>query len=113
VEVAESNARYRDRLALYEIGPVYLASEGDPLPEEPLRSEDSTALMDFFDMKGVLGALFEHLHLDGYRFENSTHPSFHPGKCAHIMLSDTQIGVMGELHPLVKERYDLRPRDHG
>jgi phenylalanyl-tRNA synthetase beta chain len=123
VEVAESNARYRDRLALYEIGPVYLASEGDPLPEEPLRlaitlsgprthnhwSEDSTALMDFFDMKGVLGALFEHLHLDGYRFENSTHPSFHPGKCAHIMLSDTQIGVMGELHPLVKERYDLRP----
>lgn len=123
VEVAESNARYRDRLALYEIGPVYLASEAEPLPEEPLRlaiilsgprkhnhwSEDSTVLMDFFEMKGMLGALFEHLHLDGYRFENSTHPSFHPGKCARIMLGDSQIGVMGELHPLVKEQYDLKP----
>jgi len=123
VEVAESNARYRDRLALYEIGPVYLASEADPLPEEPLRlaiilsgprkhnhwSEDSIELMDFFEMKGMLGALFEHLYLDGYRFKKSTHPSFHPGKCARIMLGDSQIGVMGELHPLVKEQYDLKP----
>jgi phenylalanyl-tRNA synthetase beta chain len=65
--------------------------------------------MDFFEMKGMLGALFEHLYLDGYRFEKSTHPSFHPGKCARIMLGDSQIGVMGELHPLVKEQYDLKP----
>jgi phenylalanyl-tRNA synthetase beta chain len=121
MEIAESNARFRERLALYEIGPVYLASEGDPLPEEPLRlaiilsgprahrhwSEDSIAAMDFFDIKGILSALFDQLHLGDVKFESSTHPSFHPGKCARIILNDSQIGVLGEIHPLVKEQYDL------
>jgi phenylalanyl-tRNA synthetase beta chain len=123
MEIAESNARYREKLALYEIGPVYFASEGDPVPEEPLRlalilsgprkhdhwSEETAKLMDFFDLKGILQALFEHLHLEDYRFENTAHPSFHPGKSARIILEGAQLGVMGELHPLVKERYDLNP----
>jgi phenylalanyl-tRNA synthetase beta chain len=123
LEIAESNARYRDRLALYEIGPVYLAAEGDPLPEEPLRlalalcglresshwSAQSSTLFGFFELKGMLTALFEHIHIEEVSFENAYHPSFHPGKCARILLAGEQVGVMGELHPLVKENYDLSP----
>jgi phenylalanyl-tRNA synthetase beta chain len=123
LEIAESNARFRKRLALYEIGPVYLAAEGDPLPEEPLRlailmsgprehhhwTGSSTDLMDFFDLKGIIQGLFENLHLEALSFESTTHPSFHPGKTARIQLGGTQIGVMGELHPLVKQQYDLNP----
>jgi phenylalanyl-tRNA synthetase beta chain len=123
MEIAESNARFRKRLVLYEIGPVYLASEGDPLPEEPLRlaliasgpreprhwSNDPAGMMDFFDLKGIIVTLFENLHLEGLKFENNAHPSFHPGKSARILLQADQIGVMGELHPLVKAQYDLGP----
>ena len=123
MEIAESNARFRKRLALYEIGPVYLASESDPLPEEPLRlalvltgprehrhwSGDASDFIDFFDLKGIIVALFENLHLEGLHFEMAHHPSFHPGKSASVLFQGDKIGVMGELHPLVKGQYDLNP----
>ncbi|TFH34583.1 MAG: phenylalanine--tRNA ligase subunit beta, partial [Anaerolineales bacterium] len=123
LEIAESNARFRKRLALYEIGPVYLAAEDELLPEEPLRlalvlsgprehrhwSGESAEAMDFFDLKGIVSALFETLHLEGLRFEITSHPSFHPGKSARILFQGDPIGVIGELHPLVKEQYDLNP----
>jgi phenylalanyl-tRNA synthetase beta chain len=35
------------------------------------------------------------------------HPSFHPGKCARVLSSGRGIGVFGEIHPLVRERFDL------
>ena len=123
LEVVESNARFRERLAFFEIAPIYLAGEGEPLPQEPLRlaltlsgprvpmhwSATSGEVMDFFDIKGVIQALAEGLHLQGLRFEPATHPSFHPGKCARVSLNDTQLGVMGELHPLVKDQYAMNP----
>ncbi len=67
--------------------------------------------MDFFDLKGVLEGLFSGLHLPegGLRYEPVEHPSFHPGKSARIQLGEAVIGVLGELHPLVRERYDLPP----
>jgi phenylalanyl-tRNA synthetase beta chain len=34
------------------------------------------------------------------------HPGFHPGKCAKVISGEAQIGVFGELHPQVRERYD-------
>lgn len=121
LEVAERNARLREKLALFEIGPVYLAGETPALPEEQLRlaivltgrreqqswkPADSNS-MDFFDLKGLLEALFESLHLPAVRFEPGGHPSFHPGKCARVLLAERQAGLMGELHPLVHQRYDL------
>ena len=33
-------------------------------------------------------------------------PVFHPGKCAGIVSGEKQIGVFGELHPEVRDRYD-------
>jgi len=38
------------------------------------------------------------------------HPTFHPGKCARILIGERQVGVLGELHPKVSERYDLPER---
>jgi phenylalanyl-tRNA synthetase beta chain len=35
------------------------------------------------------------------------HPTFHPGKCARILVGAQQVGVFGELHPLVHEHYDF------
>ncbi|MFM8321768.1 MAG: phenylalanine--tRNA ligase subunit beta, partial [Chloroflexota bacterium] len=37
LEIVERNARIRERIALFEIAPVYLASEDGPLPEEQTR----------------------------------------------------------------------------
>jgi len=121
LEVAERNARARPRMALFEIGAVYLASEAGALPEEPrrlaivltgLRSLPAwqgppEAAMDFFDLKGVVDGLLRGTGLDPIRYEPCAHPSFHPGKAAQVWCGDRLLGVLGELHPLVAERYDL------
>lgn len=118
LEIVERNARVRERLALFEIGPVFITSEEGPLPMEPLRlvialsgprafpawqGADSGA-MDFFDLKGIVDSLLGSLHLAG-EYQSVDHPSFHPAKCARLLVGEKQAGVLGELHPLVKERY--------
>ena len=122
IDVAEHNSRIRERLAFFEIGPIFLASE-DPsgLPDELKRlaillggarsasgwqPADTTA-MDFFDLKGVVTGLLEGLRLNSIQFETAEHPSFHPGKCARVLVTGKQVGVMGELHPKVKAQYDF------
>ncbi|MBE3068271.1 MAG: phenylalanine--tRNA ligase subunit beta [Chloroflexi bacterium] len=120
LDIAERNARVRERLALFEIGPVFLASEEPGLPEElqciaillaGARTLSGwqpadTGPMDFFDLKGVLTTLLDDLRISEVRFESAEHPSFHPGKCAKVMSGERQIGVFGELHPQVRGQYD-------
>ncbi len=121
LEIVERNANVRPRLALFEIGPVYLGSEEGDLPEELLRlaiaitgpraqaswqGADETP-MDFYDLKGILAALLQDLRIEGVHYEPHEHPSFHPGKCARVLIGDRHAGVLGDLHPLVRERYDL------
>jgi phenylalanyl-tRNA synthetase beta chain len=71
--------------------------------------------MDFYDLKGLLSTLFAGLHLRAVRYEPAEHPVFHPGKCARLLAKANQgeefvqIGVIGELHPLVRAHYDLPP----
>ena len=121
LEVVERNARLRERMALFEIGPVFLASEEGVLPDEvpilvlaltgkrdlPAWQGGDPGTMDFYDLKGILDALFSALHLEGIHYEPSEHPSFHPGKCARILLDGQHLGTMGALHPLVREHYEL------
>lgn len=121
LEIAERNARIRERMALFEIAPIFTVSEEGRLPEEQQRlvillsgprhlagwQEADRSAMDFFDLKGILEDALESLHIKDVRFEPDQHPSFHPGKCARLHLGDTSLGVMGEVHPLVKQNYDL------
>ncbi|MDZ4159408.1 MAG: phenylalanine--tRNA ligase subunit beta [Anaerolineaceae bacterium] len=121
LETMEHNSRLRDRLAVFEIGAVYLPQPGEVLPAEPLRlgialtglqtlpewDQPGRRNFDFFDLKGILEAGLESLHIPQFQAVPGEHPSFHPGKCGYIQARDQQIGVFGELHPLVKERYDI------
>ena len=120
LETAERNARIRERLALFEIGPIFLTSELGDLPDElqrlsilligprdiPTWQAADNTLMDFYDLKGLLTNLLEGLHIPDVHYERATNPTFHPGKCARVLSGEKQIGVFGELHPLVRERYD-------
>ena len=77
-------------------------------PREPSswQGADSSTI-DFYDLKGVLEATVENLRMGQVRYEPADVPIFHPGKCARIIHGERQVGVMGELHPLVSERYDF------
>lgn len=41
------------------------------------------------------------------KFEPCIDPTYHPGKCARLLLGKQQLGVMGELHPMIRERFEL------
>lgn len=62
---------------------------------------------DFFTLKGILEALFLGLGLDSISFRRASRPYLHPGRTAEIALDGQVIGVMGEVHPLVAEAYEL------
>ena len=62
--------------------------------------------MDFFDLKGVVEALFDGLAVER-TFEPGGHDAFHPGRCAQVGVEGKQVGVMGELHPLVRGAFEL------
>ena len=121
LDTAERNARHAEKMALFEIGPVFLQSE-DPtgLPDELtilsvlLAGQRSpagwqkadTAAMDYYDLKGILEDLLESLNIRDVNYKPGDHPGYHPGKCALICAGEKQLGVMGEIHPAVRERYD-------
>jgi phenylalanyl-tRNA synthetase beta chain len=122
LEVMAANSRFQERMALFELGPVYLASEEGLLPDELRRlvmvlagqrqraswANQEPPDMDFFDLKGVVEQLFAALHLDGLAFKGGDHPTYRPGRTAKVFLADRQIGWMGELHPLVIRSLDVR-----
>jgi phenylalanyl-tRNA synthetase beta chain len=119
--VAERNARSRSRIALFELGTVFHPQAGQRLPQERLRlgillrgpraepdwKQAGQPSLDFFDLKGILEQLGAGLHLPGLAFSPSSHPGYHPGKCAAVQLGGETLGVAGEVHPLVAERFDL------
>jgi phenylalanyl-tRNA synthetase beta chain len=122
LELIERNNRNAGGLSFFEIGPVFIPVEGQELPDEPHRltiglwgkkrqtgwSGEKPGVYGFFDLKGVLEALFQGLHLENIAFDASSEsPTFHPGKTARLMTGETEIGLMGEVHPLVRQNYDF------
>jgi phenylalanyl-tRNA synthetase beta chain len=131
LETVQENSKHnRAGLRFFEIGRRYLPSS-DPkaLPDErrsvgialcgPAEVSWVSELMrpaDFYDLKGVLERLLDGLHIARYRFTPTQHPTFHPGRCALLELprrtsggeeTFSPVGVLGEVHPLVQQRYDL------
>lgn len=121
LETLEKNARLRDRLAIFEIGPVFIPRPGEILPDEPQKlaialtglrlppawDRKDTAKFDFYDLKGIVEGLLLQIHIQQVRFVAASHPSYHPGMCAEVYAGEILLGVMGELHPQVKEHYDF------
>lgn len=59
---------------------------------------------DYFDVKGDVEALLSPL---GASFAPGRHPALHPGRCAVLTLEGKEIGVLGELHPRWRQRWEL------
>lgn len=155
LEVAASNLRHARRVALFEIGSVFLprrrgetqagdVPEDASLPVEPRRlavvlagprdaetwhmaqsptnagldskedrgtqQQTDTSLMDFYDLKGILEVLATGLHIRDLSFAAISHPMLHPGRAAELRIGPENVGVFGELHPLVREKWELPAR---
>jgi phenylalanyl-tRNA synthetase beta chain len=59
---------------------------------------------DFYDIKGDVEALLAPLMPT---FEPTEHPALHPGRAARVRVDGCEIGVVGELHPRWRQKWEL------
>jgi phenylalanyl-tRNA synthetase beta chain len=121
LESVERNTRLYERIALFEIGPVFVQAEEGELPTEttklsvvltgprslPSWQDDPKEPMDFFDLKGLLQSALDGLQIIEVEYKPAQNPLFHPGKCAQVTIQGKEAGMLGQLHPLIQERYEL------
>jgi phenylalanyl-tRNA synthetase beta chain len=115
--LAHNQSRKVAECMLFEAGRVFLTDqkpeELTELPAEPMRLALAWygERADFLALKGLAETLWDELGLlDSVRIERGTHPSYHPGRCAAVMLGDNEVGTLGELHPECVERNGLTGR---
>jgi phenylalanyl-tRNA synthetase beta chain len=112
-------------VAIFEVGRVFLPEEPDAggLPKEPRRLgialagrsrplswTDKPRSVDFYDLKGAIEALLAHLGVEGARYTPLHQAPFHPRRAAELAIQGESVGVLGEVHPAVAERFDLKGR---
>ena len=121
LEIIEKNHRNRDRIALFELGPEFHPAEDMLEIQEKKKlvmcisgsrthaSWQNTGRedMDYYDLKGLIEALLADLHILGFTYQPDTSPRFHPGKTARLEKDGIVLGILGEIHPLVKQNYRL------
>ncbi len=122
--LAYNAARQQHDLAIFEIATVFKPLPGESLqqPEEPLhlgiacmgkRSggwQTTTSDYDFFYVKGLLETILAKYNMSELVWRRATEPFLHPGRAAVIYWKEAPLGYVGELHPDIVQRYDLRQR---
>ena len=120
------NYRYTQRLAVFEVGRIYLPEKADgvrpyeesrlsilltgprrptSLHPDPAGGED----FDFFDLKGIVETLLDRLSFSDQEYEfvakrdNPTYTS----TCAELRINGAVQGILGELRPLIQADFDL------
>src|SRR5207253_2881242 len=123
VRLFESGAIYLDVTPQDDAARV--SADGDPLappldhdPGLPLEDHALGALLvgrvapaswrdgaagtwDFFAVKGLVGAVLDTLRVEWDVRPQAPHPFLHPGRSARIYAGETELGWLGEVHPLV------------
>jgi phenylalanyl-tRNA synthetase beta chain len=127
------NLRHQDRdVALFELGTCFLPREAD-LPEERKvlavacgqyrrgPTWGSREEVDFFQFKGLAEELLARLGIAGVVYQPAACPVFHPGRCTVVAVREMvskgkrespalPVGIMGEVHPTVRQRFELGER---
>ena len=101
--------RRNPEAAVFEIGTVYLPVKGQVLPEEKqIVAMGMYGSGDFYDIKGITEQLLERLEIKKYSFVPCLdNPSFHPGRCAKVLVHGEEIGVLGQVYPAVAGNFKI------
>lgn len=108
--LSRNNAYHNKAVKLYELAKTYIPVEGQVLPKEPKTlvlgsyGEHET----FFTLKGEIEAILGEMNADKAEYEAvRDNPSYHPGRCARIVIDGKDVGVFGQIHPLVAKNYGI------
>ena len=112
------------RMRAFDIGKIYFAGEGEnALAQEKrvlaMALSDAPALphwqkleapVDFYALKAIVESVLMEFGAPRPMLAPLKHPSLHPGRAASIALNGVEMGMLGEVHPLVAAAWDLPGR---
>lgn len=129
LENLKTNANSGEEVRVFEIGKVYLPSTGKgsnessqpderlrigiallATPPEPHWQKSLNAPVDFFMLKGIVERTLAGLGAPTPIFRAAQNAPFHPGRCAAVGIDSEDVGMLGEIHPDIAERYELHHR---
>lgn len=118
--VSRNLARKNENLAFFEMGSVFYPHGGQPQEvlkvsavvagKSKLNWQKNNVVMDFFYLKGILENILLQLGIENLSFEEGVNPSYHPGRTAIVKSQGIELGIIGEIHPLVRQNFDIKPR---
>lgn len=110
----------QSNVQVFEMGRVFFASGKEILPEEKImvagaamgswqsdQWHEKAKEIDFYDLKGIIEVLLSRLGIKKWNLKKASLPMFHPGRAAEIVVKGERIGLLGELHPLAVQNYQL------
>lgn len=119
---AKTNLDFRNNTwRAFEIGRIHFVQKGKSI-EIPMLSLLLTGTQipvqwsvkkeeaDFYSLKGILENLFISLQISQVSFHPSNHCTFHPGRQAEIRCGELVIGSLGEIHPQMLAKADVKQR---
>jgi phenylalanyl-tRNA synthetase beta chain len=111
LSAVSNNEKKRAKSAyLFEIGKTYLKKQNGELPFEP-KNITIGAYGDYCDFFHIKGVVIETLKVFGIKeatfMADSGNSSFHPYKTAKIFFGDIEIGIIGQIHPIVQENFSI------
>lgn len=114
LDIASRNQnRNIKNMLMYEIGNTFTKKvDKDNLPSE---SQNLVLAgfgdIDFYYIKESLEHALESVGISNLEFKRVTDNGlFHPGRCASVYHDGEYLGIMGEIHPEVMDRFEIRER---
>ena len=117
LKVISTNYNRRiEEARLFEMSLVYLP-ESLPIKELPKEKPILTIGMygktDFYELKGTVEELLSRLGIEEYEFVPvKDNPTFHPGRTASLIIKGECVGIIGEVHPAVSEKFECPERTY-
>lgn len=108
-------------LKIFELGRSFIHDKDGKLPKERnmfaglisgKKTEnlwDYKSNVDFYDLKGCLENIFYALKLENVTFKADVVDTLlHPGKACSVLSGNALLGYMGEIHPHILDKVDLK-----
>lgn len=95
--------------ALFELGRIFIPTEGETLPKETQNiAIGMYGGYDFYSLKGVVEQLLERVGICDFEFEPCRdNPTYHGGRCATVYAGGKKLGILGQIHPSVCANFKI------
>lgn len=108
LEISEKNIRYQKDFNLFEFANTYHKEVSNQIIEKKYLG----GIMlqgTFYKLKGIVESILQkNGHNPRFLSINESFEFMHPGRCADILIGNTKIGYLSEIHPLICQNFNLK-----